>query len=52
MTNTDPLARCALSLTPFEYAIALDVSSLLPASYIVNVNGVEATFELPGADNQ
>lgn len=46
-TKTDPLALCGLALTPFEYVIALDVGSLLPARYIVNVNGVEESFELP-----
>jgi uncharacterized protein YgiM (DUF1202 family) len=46
-TKTDPAALCALTLTSFEYVISLDVSSLLPAKYIVNVNGVEETFELP-----
>jgi hypothetical protein len=38
---------CSQVLTPFENVIPLDVSSLLPAQYIVNVNGVEASFELP-----
>jgi uncharacterized protein YgiM (DUF1202 family) len=47
-TKTDPAALCALTLTPFEYVISLDVSSLLPAKYIVNVNGVEESFDLPG----
>ena len=46
-TKTDPRALCALMLTPFQYTISLDVSSLLPARYIVNVNGVEESFELP-----
>ncbi|MGD8402380.1 MAG: SH3 domain-containing protein [Anaerolineales bacterium] len=46
-TKVDPLALCAPTLTSFEYVISLDVSSLLPAHYIVNVNGVEASFELP-----
>lgn len=44
----DPLALCAQMLTPFEYAIPLDVSSLLPGRYNVNVNGVVTSFELPG----
>jgi uncharacterized protein YraI len=46
-TTTNPNAMCSQVITPFEYVIPLDVSSLLPAQYIVNVNGVEATFELP-----
>lgn len=48
-TKTDPTALCAQMLTPFEYVIPLDVSSLLPGPYIVNVNGVQGSFELPGA---
>ena len=46
-TTIDPNALCSQVITPFEYAIPLDVSSLLPAQYIVNVNGVEASFDLP-----
>jgi hypothetical protein len=46
-TRVDPNALCSQVITLFEYVIPLDVSSLLPAFYIVNVNGVEATFELP-----
>lgn len=46
-TSIDPLALCAQMLTPFEYVIPLDVSHLLPGTYIVNVNGVEGSFELP-----
>jgi hypothetical protein len=46
-TRTDPQALCAQMLTPFEYMVALDVSSLLPGRYIVTVNGVEGSFELP-----
>jgi inhibitor of cysteine peptidase len=46
-TKVDPNAICSQVITPFEYVIPLDVSSLLPAEYIVNVNGVEASFELP-----
>ena len=46
-TKVDPNAMCSQVITPFEYVIPLDVSSLLPAQYIVNVNGVEAAFELP-----
>lgn len=51
-TNTDPLAFCAPALTTFEHVISLDVSSLLPGKYIVNVNGVKASFELPGSGSQ
>jgi uncharacterized protein YgiM (DUF1202 family) len=40
-------ALCAQVLTPFEQVISLDVSSLLPGTYIVLVNGVEASFQLP-----
>lgn len=46
-TKTDPAVLCALTLTPFEHVISLDFSSLIPAKYIVNVNGVEESFELP-----
>ena len=46
-TKVDPNAMCSQVITPFEYVIPLDVSSLLPAQYIVNVNGVQASFELP-----
>jgi uncharacterized protein YgiM (DUF1202 family) len=48
MTKRDPLALCAQMLTPFEYVIPLDVSSLLPGRYNVNVNGVFVSFDLPG----
>ena len=46
-TKVDPNSICSQVITPFEYVVSLDVSSLLPAQYIVNVNGVEATFDLP-----
>ena len=46
-TQTDPLAFCAQMLTPFEHVIPLEVGSLLAGRYIVNVNGVEASFDLP-----
>jgi hypothetical protein len=46
-TKVDPNAMCSQVITPFEYVIPLDVSSLLPAQYILTVNGVEASFELP-----
>lgn len=45
-TTTDPLALCALVLTPFEHVIALDVANLPPAKYTVNANGIERSFEL------
>jgi hypothetical protein len=45
--TTNPNAMCSQVITPFEYEIPLDVSSLLSAQYIVIVNGVEASFELP-----
>ncbi|HET9907360.1 MAG TPA: hypothetical protein VFQ23_11980, partial [Anaerolineales bacterium] len=46
MTTTDPLAICTLTATPFEQILPLQVSNLPPATYTVNANGVEATFEL------
>ncbi|HEX6033348.1 MAG TPA: SH3 domain-containing protein [Anaerolineales bacterium] len=46
-TKTDSGVLCAPVITPFEYTIPLDVSSLLPASYIVRVNGIEGSFVLP-----
>ena len=46
-TTTDPLALCAQTLTPFEQVIPLDVMNLPPGEYVVNVNGVEQSFELP-----
>jgi uncharacterized protein YraI len=45
-TTIDPLALCAQALTPFEQVVALDVASLPPAEYTVDVNGVTQTFEL------
>ena len=52
ITTTDPEAMCAQVITPFEQVIPLDVSSLLPANYNVIVNGVEASFQLPGPVQQ
>ena len=52
ITTTDPDAMCSQVITPFEYVIPLDISSLLPANYIVIVNGVEASFQLPGPVQQ
>ena len=46
MTTTDPLAICTLAATPFEQVVPLEVSNLAPATYTVNANGVETTFEL------
>jgi uncharacterized protein YraI len=45
--KTNQQVVCAQMLTPFEQVISLDVSSLLPGTYIVHVNGVEASFSLP-----
>jgi hypothetical protein len=50
VTTTDPLALCAQALTPFEHIVSLDVLDLPAGSYVVDVHGVEATFELPGRD--
>jgi hypothetical protein len=47
MTTTDPLALCAQALTPFEEVVLLNVRDLPPGEYVVNVNGVEQSFELP-----
>lgn len=47
LTKTSQQTVCAQMLTPFEQVIPLDVSSLLPGTYIVHVNGVEASFVLP-----
>jgi uncharacterized protein YraI len=47
LTKTNQQLVCAQTLTPFEQVISLDVSSLLPGTYIVHVNGVEASFSLP-----
>jgi len=44
-TTTDPLALCAQVLTPFERVIALDVKDLPSGTYIVNVNGIEVSFQ-------
>lgn len=45
-TTTDPLALCAQALTPFEEVIRLETTSLPPAPYVVNANGVQRAFEL------
>jgi hypothetical protein len=50
VTTTDPLALCAQALTPFEHVVSLDVVDLPAGSYVVDVHGVEASFELPGRD--
>lgn len=50
VTTTDPLALCAQALTPFEQVVSLDVSDLPAGAYTVDVQGVEASFELPGMD--
>jgi uncharacterized protein YraI len=49
MTEFDPKALCALMLTPFEQVIPLEVGSLLPGTYMVRVNNVETSFQLPDA---
>ena len=45
-TTTDPLAICAQTLMPFEYLIPLEINHLPFGKYIVNVNGIEQSFEL------
>jgi uncharacterized protein YgiM (DUF1202 family) len=47
ITTTDPLALCAQALTPFEQVVALDVNNSPAGRYIVNVHGIEQTFDLP-----
>jgi hypothetical protein len=47
ITTTDPLALCAQALTPFEEVVPLDIRDLPSGDYVVNVNGVEQSFELP-----
>ncbi len=49
ITRFDPEVLCAQIFTPFEQLISLDVSLLLPGTYIVKVNGVESSFQLPAA---
>ena len=44
--SVNPAATCLATLTPFEQVIALDTANLPPASYIVDVNGVQMGFEL------
>ncbi len=46
-TKVNPNTMCAQVITPFEYVIPLDISSLVPGHYIVDVNGVEGSFDLP-----
>lgn len=41
---------CAQVITPFEKKILLDVGGLAAGTYIVNVNGVTATFILTASD--
>ncbi len=45
-TTTNPLAKCAQALVPFEEVVSLDVSGLPPAPYGVNANGVQQAFKL------
>lgn len=47
MTAVNPAATCLATLTPFEQVISLNVNNLVPGTYIVHVNGVEASFVLP-----
>ena len=51
VTTTDPLARCAQALTPFEQVIPIDISNLPPGQYTVNAGGVQRSFELPAVDS-
>lgn len=46
VTTTDPVALCAMALTPFEEVVPLETNGLPPAKYFVNANGVEGSFEL------
>jgi inhibitor of cysteine peptidase len=39
-------ARCTPALTPFEQVVPLDISGLPAGSYIVEVHGVQASFDL------
>jgi uncharacterized protein YraI len=48
-TKVNANVMCAQVITPFEYVIPLDVSSLVPGHYIVDVNGVEGSFDLPAS---
>lgn len=48
-TRKDLLALCAQSFTPFEQVIPLQIDTLLPGTRIVIVDGVQGSFELPGA---
>ncbi|MEX0963926.1 MAG: hypothetical protein WDZ52_07805 [Pseudohongiellaceae bacterium] len=45
-TTLGPAESCIAIVDPFETTISLDVSGLLSGSYKVNVNGVEASFDL------
>jgi len=51
MTAVNPAATCLATLTLFEQVISLNLSSLVPGSYIVRVNGVETSFVLPESDH-
>jgi uncharacterized protein YraI len=48
-TRLNPNILCAQTLTPFEYLIPLNISGLVPGHYIVDVNGVEGSFDLPAS---
>lgn len=45
-TARDPDKVCTQALVPFEETIPLDVRDLPAGSYTVDVNGVQASFEL------
>lgn len=46
-TTTDPLALCEPALTPFEHVVSLDVRDLPAGDYMVRVDGIEESFNLP-----
>jgi inhibitor of cysteine peptidase len=45
-TSRDPDKICTQALVPFEETVPLDVRDLPAGAYTVDVNGVQATFEL------
>jgi inhibitor of cysteine peptidase len=45
-TSRDPTLVCTMALVPFEETIPLDVRDLPAGIYTVDVNGVQASFEL------
>jgi inhibitor of cysteine peptidase len=47
ITTVRPASQmCTQALVPFEQVISLDVAGLKAGTYMVNVNGVQDTFEL------